>query len=153
MNRMIQAGFVLMFLIFSCGVLFSFGQKDKAEESPLPVDLKEMETVQDSQEVPVVNAIPKVYDSGYYNTAVDGQEVIITGTVRLVGSEPFPRYVFTEAGKYDWYIPDAEDRKVISRSEQQTLTIKGIVALREIIWANGKSGGMERNLKSISLVE
>jgi hypothetical protein len=70
-----------------------------------------------------------------------------------VGSDPFPRYVLTEADKYDWYIPDPEDREVISSFEQQNLTLRGTVVLREIILANGKHVGTERILKSISLVK
>ncbi len=131
-----------MFFILSGGFLFSFGQKD---------DVKEMPVQNDSEEVPVQNDAP--VDSGYYNTAVEGQEVVITGRVRLVGSDPFPRYVVTEAGKYDWYIPNAEDRKVISGFEQQTLTIRGTVVLREVILVNGRRIGTEHSLKSVSLVK
>ncbi len=98
------------------------------------------------------NAAP-VYDSGFYSSTVSGQVVVITGTVRLVGSDPFPRYVITEAGKYDWYIPDPEDRKVISGLEQQIVTIQGTVVLRELVLANGEHLGTERELTSISLIK
>ncbi len=160
MSRKIKAGWIVMFIILSGGFLFSFGQKDDAKEMPVqndsaevPIqdDAKAAYVRNDSEEVSVQNDAP--VDSGYYNTAVEGQEVIITGRVRLVGSDPFPRYVVTEAGKYDWYIPDAEDRKVISSFEQQTLTIRGTVVLREVILVNGRRIGIERNLKSVSLVE
>jgi hypothetical protein len=130
MSRNIKAVSLLICFLFSGGLLFSGGEKDEAKEIPV-----------------------QMYDSGYYHTAADGQEVVISGTVRLVGSAPFPRYVFTEAEKYDWHISNLEDVKKISSFEQQSLTIKGIVVLREVILANGKHLGTERILKSISIVE
>ncbi len=153
MNRTIkEAGWVLILCLLSGGFLFSFGQKDDAKETLVQNNTEKVPVQDDMPEMPIQNNAP-VFDSGYYETAVEGQEVVITGTIRLVGSDPFPQYVLTEAGKYDWYIPDSEDRKVISGFEQQIITVKGTVVLRELILANGRRLGTEHILQSVSLVK
>ena len=125
--------FMCVILIISSGGASALGKKDGPAKS-------------ESRNTPV-------YDSNYYNTAADGQAVVITGTIRLVGSDPFPRYILTEAGKYDWYIPAAEDIRIISGFEQKTVTVRGTVGLRDIILANGERAGIRRTLASISLVQ
>ena len=92
-------------------------------------------------------------NSGIYNSAVSGQIVEITGKVRLVGSEPFSEMVITEAGKYDWYIENTEDRKLISSHQQEIVTIRGTVILKEMILADGKKLGSRKILSGISLIK
>jgi hypothetical protein len=87
-----------------------------------------------------------------YESAVSGQSVEVSGRIRLVGSEPFPDLVLTGEGDHTWYI-DPADRQTLSRYEQQTVTIRGTVEIREMTLANGKSLGSRKILSRITLVK
>jgi hypothetical protein len=95
---------------------------------------------------------PPAPDAALYESAVSGQEVEVSGRVRLVGSEPFPDLVLTDQEEHTWYI-DPADRKTIAAYEQQTVTIRGTVELKEMVLANGKSLGSRRTLSGITLVK
>ncbi len=147
MNKFISH-ILICILIFVCPMLFSWGNKEK----PAKNEIQSMEKSIDEKKSADQNQNTNI-DSGFYNSAATGKTVEITGTVRLVGSEPFNEIVVTEAEKYDWYIENREDRNIISKYEQQTVTVKGTVILKEMILANGKSLGNRRILANISLIK
>ncbi|GHV74388.1 hypothetical protein AGMMS49940_16900 [Spirochaetia bacterium] len=108
----------------------------------------------DAEKAPRTQAAPDQpgSDAALYESAVSGQFVEISGRVRLVGSEPFPNLVLTDSEEHTWYI-DPADRKTLSRYEQQTVTIRGVVELTEMVLANGRSLGSRRTLSGITLVK
>ncbi|GHU71158.1 hypothetical protein FACS189450_06750 [Spirochaetia bacterium] len=91
-------------------------------------------------------------DAALYGSAVSGQSVEVSGRVRLVGNEPFSDLVLTDSEEHTWYI-DPADRKTLSSYEQQTVTIRGVVELKEMALANGKSLGSRRTLSGVILVK
>ncbi|GHV81268.1 hypothetical protein AGMMS49944_30590 [Spirochaetia bacterium] len=110
---------------------------------------------QDAGKAPQTQAAPdqpSASDAALYESAVSGQSVEVSGRVRLVGSEPFPDLVLTDSEEHTWYI-DPADRKTLSRYEQQTVTIRGVVELTEMVLANGKNLGSRRTLSVITLVK
>jgi hypothetical protein len=78
--------------------------------------------------------------------------VELSGRVRLVGSEPFPELVITDAGDQDWYIESAS-RRTLQPYEQRSLTIRGKVELIELILANGYSLGIRRILSDVTVID
>ncbi|GHV75842.1 hypothetical protein AGMMS49942_06630 [Spirochaetia bacterium] len=107
----------------------------------------------DAGKAPRTEAAPTepAADAALYESAVGGRRVEVSGRVRLVGSEPFPDLVLTDTEEHTWYI-DSADRKTLSRYEQQTVTIRGTVELKEMVLANGRSLGTRRTLSGITLV-
>jgi hypothetical protein len=83
-----------------------------------------------------------------YETVRTGQTVELSGRIRLVGSEPFPELVLSDAGDHDWYIA-GESRNLVSGYEQRTVTVRGKVELKEMVLANGRSLGYRRVLSEL----
>jgi hypothetical protein len=101
-----------------------------------------------------VRALPEevpLTGPGLYENPPEGQLVELSGRVRLVGNEPFPELVLTGEDGHDWFIAP-EDRGVLSAYEQRTVTIRGRVALRELILANGQRLETRRILSEITLI-
>ncbi|MDR1970974.1 MAG: hypothetical protein LBQ46_03540 [Treponema sp.] len=82
----------------------------------------------------------------------DGDRVELTGRVRLVGSEPFPDLVLTGPDDQDWYLEGAS-RQLLRPYEQQTVSVRGKVELREMILANGRSLGFRRILLEVEILD
>jgi hypothetical protein len=78
--------------------------------------------------------------------------VELTGRVRLVGSEPFPDLVLTGPDDQDWYLEGAS-RQLLRPYEQQTVSVRGKVELREMILANGRSLGFRRILLEVEILD
>jgi hypothetical protein len=126
---------------------FSLGIRDAGKgEAPAQVAPKDPVPVQPAL-LPAGSAADARYES-----AVSGQIVEVRGRVRLVGSDPFPNMVLTDDGDNTWYI-DPADRKTLSSCEQQTVTIRGVVELKEMVLANGRSLGSRRILSGVTLVK
>ncbi|GHV92639.1 hypothetical protein AGMMS50268_31420 [Spirochaetia bacterium] len=125
---------------------FSLGRRDagKAPRTQAAPD----------QPVPALEkpGIPPASGAALYESAVSGQTVEVSGRVRLVGSEPFPDLVLTDEGDHTWYI-NADDRPTVAAYEQQTVTIRGTVELKEMVLANGRSLGSRRTLSGVTLIK
>jgi hypothetical protein len=89
---------------------------------------------------------------GFYENARTGALVEVTGLVRLVGSEPFPELVITGRDNQVWYIAQ-EDRAVLRKFEQQTVTVRGVVRREERMLANGKRLEDRLVLSAVVVVE
>jgi hypothetical protein len=81
----------------------------------------------------------------------EGQVVEVTGLVRLIGNEPFPRLVITGSDGTDWYVSDS-DQQAIAACQQQTVTVQGTVRLAEMTLANGVSLGTRRILHGVTVL-
>ena len=88
------------------------------------------------------------------NTATQeekGAKVRVTGTVRLVGNEPFSEIVIT-GQEAEWYI-DREETKPLKELQHRTVTVEGAETVTELVFANGRSAGERRTLKNIRILE
>ncbi len=67
----------------------------------------------------------------------EGGIIRIRGTLRLVGSEPFTRFVVTEPGGKDYFLEDIsrEDATPLLNSE---VTVEGVLRIRELKSADNK---------------
>jgi hypothetical protein len=96
---------------------------------------------------------PVSVDTGnLYDTVQSGQTVELSGTIRLVGSQPFPELVLSDAGGNDWYIA-RESRALVSGYEQRTVTVRGKAELKEMVLADGRSLGHRRILSELVLLK
>jgi hypothetical protein len=77
--------------------------------------------------------------------------VELEGSLRLVGSEPFPNLVLTGPDGQDWYLDDSQ-RGLFRSYERQTVKVRGRVELREMTLANGRSLGLRRALLDAELL-
>jgi len=77
--------------------------------------------------------------------------VRITGTVRLVGAEPFTQLVISN-NEGSWYITDA-DRSKLKDYQYRTVTVEGVSSEIEMKFANGTPAGTRRELKKIKVIE
>jgi hypothetical protein len=84
--------------------------------------------------------------------APEGQQVEVSGRVRLVGSASFPELVLTDTRDRDWYI-DGASREVLEAYEQRTVTVRGTLTLQKMILADGRVLETRRILTGLSLVE
>jgi hypothetical protein len=76
--------------------------------------------------------------------------VQITGTVRLVGAEPFTELVI-RAPDGDWIIA-GEDRAKLHDLQYCLVTVEGIPEETELKFASGRPAGKRRELKKIKLI-
>ncbi|MDR2842956.1 MAG: hypothetical protein LBV52_07130 [Spirochaetaceae bacterium] len=81
----------------------------------------------------------------------DGESVIISGTVRIVGSEPFTEIVVTDENGTDWFIDSAEKNKLY-KYQGTTVNVKGNLYLTDIVLADGNKIGVRRTLKNVSII-
>jgi hypothetical protein len=78
-------------------------------------------------------------------------EITVSGRVRLVGTAAFSDLVITDKDENDWYV-EKEDRQLLARMEQRTVTVKGTTEYQELTLYNGKKAGIRRFLRKITLV-
>jgi len=80
----------------------------------------------------------------------DSGEIIITGTVRLVGSAMFSSMVITDKDDHDWYIEN-EDRDKLAKLEQQNVKVRGKPEYEELA-VSGEKMGLKRYLRDINIL-
>lgn len=85
-------------------------------------------------------------------TAVDGQAVVVRGTLRRVGNEPFSRLVLTDSSGRDWDL-DAAARKALSGRETARVRVSAILRLKPRLLANGKRLPDLRELTEVKLLD
>lgn len=90
--------------------------------------------------------------AGDWDKAREGQRVLIEGTLRLVGNEPFTETVITDSEGRDWFL-DAEGELLLARKEHRTVRVTGTVALKPMTLANGKKLPDRRTLVELELSE
>ena len=76
--------------------------------------------------------------------------VQVTGTVRLVGNANFPQIVISGSGS-QWYVVREEMNKLFDL-QHRTVTVEGEESVRELIFANGRSAGLRRELRNIKII-
>jgi hypothetical protein len=123
-------------------MLFPLGKKEAPRE-----EAARRELAQDRAE-PVSR---RPLSGGLYDTALTGQEVELTGRVRLVGSEPFPELILADGEDHLWYIA-RESRKILAGYEQRIVTVRGRVELREMVLADGRRLEDRRVLAELTLI-
>jgi hypothetical protein len=103
--------------------------------------------------VPALGALGNRDLKGSEEAAAPGEQRVlrVTGTVRLVGSMPFPRLVLSDSEGSDWYV-EGNDRDLIEPYQQQRLTIEGTAVYEDIILANGEKTGVRGFLRNIRLI-
>ena len=79
-----------------------------------------------------------------------GVVVRVSGTVRLVGSEPFTELVITGPDR-EWYI-DSNDAPKLRNLQHRTVVVEGIETVKTLTFANGLPAGERRTLKNISII-
>ncbi len=80
-----------------------------------------------------------------------GEIILVAGTVRLVGNEPLTALVLTDADGKDWYL-DEEGKKLLMPFLQKPALVRGKVALKEMILANGTILESRRILTEVEIV-
>ncbi len=80
-----------------------------------------------------------------------GDKVELSGTVRLVGSEPFTELVITDGEGRDWYV-DEGSRALLAALEHRPVRVSGTVTRKEMKLANGTKLPDRRNLADIALL-
>jgi hypothetical protein len=83
--------------------------------------------------------------------APDGARVAITGTVRLVGADPFPELVVTTEDGTDWFVR-LESREALTGRERETVAVEATLSYRELLRADGVLLGRRRELDEVELL-
>jgi hypothetical protein len=113
-------------VFFTATGVLAMGKRDKKVEPP--------------PTVPVNDTVPESA----------GQEVRVSGRVRLVGSGVFPELVISGVDR-EWYI-EKEDEKALWDFQQQAITVEGTETYRDQTFANGVSAGRRYSLKNIKII-
>lgn len=87
-----------------------------------------------------------------WETAEDGQRVVVGGTLRRVGTGTFNDLVVTDADGKDWYVERAAAAE-LGAYEQKPVKVEGVVKLRKMKLANGKELPARRELSEVRVVE
>ena len=82
----------------------------------------------------------------------EGDRVIVSGKIRLVGSAASNSLVLTDSSDKDWYVDDAE-REKLALMEQRETTLSAVVRLDPIKFADGTELPDKRVLTGIELVK
>jgi hypothetical protein len=82
----------------------------------------------------------------------EGDRVIVSGKIRLVGSAVSNSLVLTDSSDKDWYVDEAE-RDVLALMEQRETTLSAVVRLEPIKFADGTELPDKRVLTGIELVK
>jgi hypothetical protein len=82
----------------------------------------------------------------------EAEPLTVTGTIRLLGSEPFPELVLTDGEGNDWYL-DGDAREKARTYQHQELTLRGRPEYKEMKLANGMSMGTRYFLRDAVIVE
>jgi hypothetical protein len=94
---------------------------------------------------------PALSDGSLYEQAAEGQVLTVTGTVRLVGNEPFTELVLTDGAGNDWYVAE-EGRSLLVPWQHRPVTVRGKVRLLEMVLANGRVLGKRRIIMAPELL-
>jgi len=101
-------------------------------------------------------ALLPAQSSAQSGTQSSGQEreeavvVQVTGTVRLVGTGTFPQVVISGQGA-QWYVAREEMNK-LRDLQHRTVTVEAEETVREMTFANGRSAGIRRELRDITII-
>ena len=87
-----------------------------------------------------------------WSSVKEGDRVIVSGTIRLVGSAASNSLVLTDSSDKDWYVDNAE-RDVLALMEQREATLSAVVRLDPIKFADGTELPDKRVLTGIELVK
>ena len=82
----------------------------------------------------------------------EGDRVIVSGKIRLVGSAVSNSLVLTDSSDKDWYVDEAE-RDVLALMEQRETTLSAVVRLDPIKFADGTELPDKRVLTGIEVVK
>jgi hypothetical protein len=82
----------------------------------------------------------------------EGDRVIVSGKIRLVGSAASNSLVLTDSSDKDWYVDEAE-REKLALMEQREATLSAVVRLDPIKFADGTELPDKRVLTGIELVK
>ena len=82
----------------------------------------------------------------------EGDRVIVSGKIRLVGSAVSNSLVLTDSSDKDWYVDDAE-REKLALMEQREATLSAVVRLEPLKLADGTELPDKRVLTGIELVK
>ena len=82
----------------------------------------------------------------------EGDRVIVSGKIRLVGSAASNSLVLTDSSDKDWYVDEAE-RDVLALMEQRETTLSAVVRLDPIKFADGTELPDKRVLTGIEVVK
>jgi hypothetical protein len=80
------------------------------------------------------------------------QTVIVTGRVRLVGSEPFSNTVISDELGNDWYLADV-DAQMFRGLENSEVTVRAILEERTMTLADGRHAGVRKELSEVEIVD
>ncbi|MCL2832749.1 MAG: hypothetical protein FWD78_06235 [Treponema sp.] len=75
----------------------------------------------------------------------------VTGTVRLVGNEPFTQLVISANDK-QWYIDSADESK-LREFQHRIVTVEGTQTITEMTFANGRPAGTRYTLSNIKIIK
>jgi hypothetical protein len=81
----------------------------------------------------------------------ESRHVRVSGRVRLVGNEPFPRLLISGEDRV-WHIDRKEESK-LRDLQQQFVTLEGTESYTDRTFANGFPAGRQYSLKEIKLIE
>ena len=82
--------------------------------------------------------------------AGSGSAVRVSGTVRLVGNEPFTQLVISGQDN-QWYI-DSDDEPKLKNLQHRTVTVEGIETVTNLTFANGQPAGTRHTLSKIRVI-
>jgi hypothetical protein len=98
------------------------------------------------------SAEPAVPPSAPGTAAPETVPITIRGVIRLLGNEPFPELVLTDAEGNDWYL-DGDAKKKARPYEHRELTLRGRPEYKEMTLVNGMSMGIRRLLRDAVILE
>jgi hypothetical protein len=81
----------------------------------------------------------------------ESRHVRVSGRVRLVGSDPFPRLLISGEDR-EWYIDRKEEPK-LRDLQQRFVTVEGTESYTDLTFASGLPAGRQYSLKDIKLIE
>ena len=82
----------------------------------------------------------------------EGDRVIVSGKIRLVGSAVSNSLVLTDSSDKDWYVDEAV-RDVLALMEQRETTLSAVVRLEPLKFADGTELPDKRVLTGIEVVK
>jgi hypothetical protein len=129
--------FLFVLLISAALPLHALGNNDQDRAAKKPTGAGSAES-----------AVP-LSDSG---AAPEAEPITIRGTIRLLGNEPFPELVLTDAEGNDWYL-DGDAREKAKPYQHRELTLRGRLEYKEMTLANGMSMGIRRLLRDAVILE
>jgi hypothetical protein len=85
-------------------------------------------------------------------SAPETEPITLRGRIRLLGNEPFPELVLTDAEGNDWYL-DGDAKEKARPYQHRELTLRGRPEYKEMKLANGMSMGIRRFLRAAVIVK